>query len=410
MNKASMGTRNEVIDRRRRAYQKACKREKGVILNEICASTGLLRDRAARLLRQKVPGRSRGEPALRDGKPDGRGRKPLYREQAVIRLLEMLWEMMDFACGKRLCPGLSTLVDALRRHGELEALNAPEWAIEQVLALSPATADRLLVRARKATTLRGRATTKSGTLRKKDIPIRLGNEWNENAPGFFEVDLVAHRGVTTAGEYCNTLDMTDIYSGWTETIAVRNKAQKHVFAGIKAVRARLPFPMRGIDSDNGGEFINDELYRYCQAEPQLLFTHSRPNKKNDNCHIEQKNFTHVRRQLGYGRYESQAAANAMNHFYQVFRLYSNFFLPSAKLIEKQRLATHGPGAARIIKRYDPPASPFRRLMDSTHITPGEKDALQQLFLDLNPAALRRGMMELRERILALALPNARPQN
>jgi hypothetical protein len=290
------------------------------------------------------------------------------------------------------------MVEALRRHGEL---NAPDWAVEQVLEMSPSTADRLLKEARRISELRGRSTTKPGSLHKNDIPIRLGTEWEENKPGYMEMDLVAHCGETTAGDYVNTLDMTDIYSGWTETAAVINKAQVHVFAAIKAIRRLLPFALLGVDSDNGSEFINSHLYRYCIAE-NLVFTRSRPYRKNDNCHVEQKNYSVVRKQIGYARLEGEEAVKTLNTYYGLLRRYSNFVRPSAKLLGKERRGAH------IYKKYDVPLTPFDRLLNSPDITDEQKTVLNAQFISLNPAALKRGMIALREQIEILALPLARP--
>jgi len=390
MKRVSMETRKEVIKRQKKVYEKAGKKEKGRILDGICDATGLSRDRVGRVLRAKESVERKGERR--------RGRKARYSEPAVIRLLEKLWVQMDCVCGKRLCAGLGRMVEALRRYGELDA---PEWAVEKVLELSPATADRLLRKARQATELYGRSSTKPGSLRKKDIPIRLGGEWEEEKPGYMEMDLVAHCGETTAGDYVNTLDMTDIYSGWTETEAVVNKAQKHVFTAIKAIRARLPFMLLGVDSDNGSEFINEQLYRYCKEE-KLVFTRSRPNRKNDNCHVEQKNYSVVRKQVGYGRYEGEQAVKVLNEYYGLLRLYGNYFLPSMKLIGKERRG------ARVVKRYETPVTPYERLLSSPDISQEGKAALRAQCIQLNPAALKRDMAILQERIQMLALPHARP--
>ncbi len=379
-----MKTRQEVIKRQRKAYARAAKKEKGRIIDGVCAATGLSRDRAARLLRAK---QSR-EKAV----PGKRGRKPKYKSPVMLKLLERLWAQMDCVCGKRLCAGLEGMIDALRRNGEL---NAPQWATEQVPEMSPSTADRLLKGIRSRTELRGRSTTKPGSLRKKDIPIRVGNQWDENMPGYMEMDLVAHCGETTAGEYINTLDMTDVYSGWTETRAVVNKAQRHVFEAIKRIRGQLPFPLLGLDSDNGGEFINQELYRYCLRE-KLVFTRSRPYHKNDNCYVEQKNYTMVRKQVGYARYEGEETVELLNRFYMLLRLYSNFFLPSVKLIAKERI---GP---KIVKKYDAPMTPYARLAGSPHLTQEGKAALHAQFATLNPAALKREMAQLLTQIQSSA--------
>ena len=390
MERASMGTRKEIIERHRKEYSKASKAEKGRILDLICESVGLSRDRAGRVLR------STEKPRVQQLRR--RGRKPQYHDARVIKLLTRLWVMMDCVSGKRLCAGLPGLIGALKRHGELDA---EAWAIDKVLSMSPSTADRLLADARRATELRGRSTTKPGTLRKNSVPIRLGGQWEENKPGYMEMDLVAHCGETTAGDYVNTLDMTDIYSGWTETAAVINRAQRHVLGAIKGIHRRLPFTLLGLDSDNGAEFINAHLLRYCTNE-QLVFTRSRPYRKNDNCHVEQKNYSVVRKQIGYARYEGEQAVILLNEYYGLLRLYSNYFLPSFKLISKER------NGARIYKKYDKPLPPYARLLQSSDVADTQKASLKAQYDTLNPAALKRAMQLLQTDIQALALPHARP--
>jgi len=385
MERVSMQSRKEIITRHKKKYEKAHKKEKSEILDNVCSTIGLSRGHVARMLRQKS--HDKKQPTKR------RGRKPQYTENVVIQLLEKLWVQMDCICGKRLRAGLSDMVDALVRHGEL---NAPEWVIKKLLSMSAATIDRLLAPIRQKMQIRGRNTTKPGSLRKKDIPIRVGNQWEENKPGYIEMDLVAHCGETASGDYINTLDMTDIYSGWTETIAVQNKAQVHVFSAIKAIRARLPFTLRGLDSDNGSEFINDQLYRYCLKE-NLVFTRSRPYNKNDNCHVEQKNYTVIRKQIGYARYEGVTTVKIFNKYYELLRLYGNFFLPSVKLIKKER------NGARVYKKYDAPLTPFERLMQCEDVTDEQKNVLLAQIKMLNPAALKRDMMSLQEQILSMAV-------
>jgi len=405
MTKLSMKARKEVIAKFSREYQRVGKKGKGEILDHVCATAGLSRDRAARLLRQPPKKYdARGRPKKEKGK-ENRGRKPKYHEKVVQQLLERLWEEMDYACGKRLVEGLPAFVEALQRFGELDA---PDWAAEKVLAMSASTMDRLLTKARKSVTIKGRSTTKPGSMRKADIPIRRGTDWDDAVVGFMEMDLVAHCGEATVGDYVNTLDMTDIPSGWTEPIAVLNKARRHVHGGVKTVQARLPFTLRGMDSDNGGEFINDLMMAYCKAE-NILFTRGRPYNKNDNCHIEQKNFTHVRKTVGYGRFEGQRAVDLLNAYYDRYRLFANFFLPSAKLREKYRQTTPGLHFGRVTKRYDKPQTPYQRLLLSPDVTPEQKAALQTHFLTQNPAALKRDMISLLQLIEAEALPNARPQ-
>jgi len=267
--------------------------------------------------------------------------------------------------------------------------------------MSAATINRVLAPERKRMEIKGKSTTKPGSLRKKDIAIRLGTQWDESKPGYMETDLVAHCGETTAGFYANTLNMTDIFSGWTEPIAIVTKAQTHTLCGIKTIRGQLPFSLLGIDADNGGEFINEMLYQYCLKE-NLKFTRSRPYRKNDGCHVEQKNWSVVRKHMGYARYEGQEVVDLMNQYYALLRLFNNYFLPSAKLIAKSR------HESTVAKCYDNPQTPCQRLLQSDSLTPEQKALLAQTRTSLDPFAFKRDMMLLREQIEALALPNARP--
>jgi hypothetical protein len=380
-----MATRREIIGNHRLKYRKSSKKAKGVIIDAVCLSTGLSRDRTARLL-SGAPKRTKGQ-----GK---RGRKPKYGSDVKIAL-EKVWEYMDHASGKRLTAGMNDMLTALIRFKEIKA---GDTTLTLLHDLSPATADRLLRRVKERTGLRGISTTKPGTLLKKNIPIRLGTEWEEDKPGFVEIDLVAHCGRTTAGDYLNTLDITDICTGWTETKTVINKAQKHVFAALTDIETRLPFPLRGIDSDNGSEFINDQLYRYCR-ERDICFTRSRPYMKNDNCHVEQKNWHIVRRNIGYDRYEGRWALAIMNQYYALLRLYTNFFLPQTKLVGKQR------EGARIHKCYEVPKTPYQRLLQSDSISAEAKAKLKQTFTSLNPAQLKRDMMSLLNTLFELRIPD-----
>ena len=372
MAKVTMAARKEIMKRFEVAYRKANKTKKGRILDSICESTGLSRSRARHLLSGSTP--------LKENKRKP-GRTPKYNA-VFVATLKKVWAFMDFACGRRLVAGMSDMLEALISCGELEV---NEDILTKLKTVSAATADRLLAKIKKGLTLKGKSTTKPGTLLKRDIPIRLGDEWGDAAPGFVEIDLVAHCGETTAGDYINTLDVTDICTGWTETQAVLNKAQRHVFAALKEIENRQPFRYKGIDSDNGSEFINGHLYRWCKQE-KIFFTRSRPNRKNDNCHVEQKNWHIIRRNIGYNRYEGQDAVDAMNNYYAMLRLYSNFFMPQAKLIGKIRVG------ARIRKQYDIPKTPFRRVMESEQIPQVTKNELLETFESLNPAALQRDMI------------------
>jgi hypothetical protein len=386
MAKVSMKARKEVVGKYMAAYRKASKKEKGGILDVVCGSTGLSRDRAARLLSPCRKTMLRKTPA---GK---RGRKRVYGDEAAKALRE-LWVLMDLACGKRLHEGIGDMLDALVRFGEARY---GDDLILQLKTMSAATMDRLLKKDKGALRLKGIGTTKPGTLLKREIPIRLGQEWDEAVPGFVEVDLVAHCGWTTAGEYINTLNITDICTGWTEPVAVINKAQRHVFAGLMDVGKRQPFKYLGIDSDNGSEFINHELHRYCK-EKGIVFTRSRAYTKNDNCHVEQKNWSLVRRHIGYGRFEGEEALKLLNEYYALLRLHVNFFLPSTKLIDKKRNGAH------VCKRYERPLTPYKRILAETGMSEKTKQALEKTFMAINPAQLMRDMMRVKDELEKLRM-------
>ena len=390
MTKISMKSRQEIIKRYSAKYKKSSKKEKGQILDSICLSTGLSRDRVKKLLSGRIE--KTAAPVSVSNPIKKRGRKPKYDNRTRVAL-RRLWALMDFACGRRLAAGMEDMLNALLRFDEIEF---DKQTLENLQKISPATIDRLLKHVKNSMNFKGISATKPGTLLKRDIPIRLGTQWDDAVPGYVEVDLVAHCGITTAGEYINTLNVTDIYSGWTETAAVVNKAQKHVFEALMTVKERLPFPLLGIDSDNGSEFINNHLFRYCKQE-NICFTRSRANKKNDNCYVEQKNWSVVRRNIGYDRYEGKEALRVMNEYYELLRLYTNFFLPSAKLLSKSR------GGAKIRKKYEPPQTPYKRLISSSYIEKDEKKHLNEIWLTLNPVELKRGMMKLLDQLLKLRI-------
>jgi hypothetical protein len=239
--------------------------------------------------------------------------------------------------------------------------------------------------------LKCRSKTKPGTLLKKHIAIRTGVEWDEDAVGFEELDLVGHDGGHASGDYGFTLNVTDIKSGWTDMQGIRNKAQCWVFDALQDIRSRLPFELKGIDSDNGSEFINAHLLSYCQTEG-LVFTRSRSYQKNDNCHVEQKNFTAVRNFVGYSRYDSQEELAVLNELYGYLRLYLNFFHPQMKLVRKERIG------ARIKKQYDLPQTPYQRLLALEEISADGKRKLQATYEQLNPFALKRSIDKLQAKL------------
>jgi len=314
-------------------------------------------------------------------------------QQALIRL----WKLLDYLCGKRLVAALPETLEALERHGEIQL---SEEVRGKLLRMSAATMDRLLAGEKKKFRLQGRSGTKPGTLLRHQIPVRTFADWDEARPGFVEVDLVAHEGGNAWGDYCQTLDLTDVATGWTELVAVRNKAQVWVFEALQEVRQRLPFPLLGLDSDNGSEFINHHLRSYCEQEG-ITLTRSRPYRKNDNCFVEQKNYSVVRRHVGYQRYDTEADVELLNELYKQLRLYVNFFLPSQRLVEKIRQGS------RVQRRYDQARTPYQRVLESPQVTETCKQELRAEYADLNPAELDRKIRRLEETLWYSTTPKQR---
>lgn len=371
----TMAERQAISKEMAKRYAKASKKQRGVMLDELCALTGYNRSYAARLLRS----RARGSPPVRRQR---RGRKPTYDRRLLVPLRKV-WATLGGICGKRLAAAMADTVAALERHGEL---NLSEDERLQLLAMSARTIDRLLASERRRLRLRGRALTKPGTLLKNQIPIRTFTEWDQSRVGFVEIDLVAHEGGDPRGEFAYSLCVTDVASGWTEPRVVRNRARRWTLEALQDVQASLPFPLLGVDSDNGSEFINAHLASWT-AEQQITFTRSRPANKNDSCFVEQKNWSVIRREVGYGRYDSDAERALIAEIYADLRLYTNFFLPSMKLLVKQRQG------AKVLKRYDRPTTPYRRLLAAGVLDEATKERLAAQYASLNPAALRRRLTD-----------------
>ncbi|BER91888.1 transposase family protein [Atrimonas thermophila] len=392
----TMNTRREIIKKMAPEYQKATKKEKRKILNELVHLTGYTRTYASWLLSHH------GRKVYLTGQ-DGkkyriigsitkvkRNRKKIYDEE-VLSSLKKIWLIFDCPCGKRLAPSLPWMIKKLEKHEEL-VLSQEVKA--KLLSISPATIDRLLQKEKRKFTPISRSYTKPGTLLKHQVPVRTFADWDEKRPGFCEIDLVAHDGGNPSGDFCQTLDVTDVLTGWTETQAVKNKAQKWVFEALEQIRAQLPFPLLGIDSDNGGEFINHQLIRYCQKE-QIVFTRSRPSKKNDNCYVEQKNWTVVRKTVGYCRYETEDELLLLNQLYSLLRLYTNFFQPVTKLVFKERVNS------KVKKHYDEAKTPLMRVLDASSIDNSLKQSLKDQYEELNPAELKRQIVKIQNQLIEM---------
>jgi len=362
----SRRSKRELLEEIRPRYLKAKRGEKKVMLGEFVATTGYHRKYAIRLLKHGRPPSS--------GKRHGLAK--VYQGEVVV-VLEQIWEVCGRICSKRLQPFLPEVVKVLERWGELQV--TPETKA-LLLSMSRSTMDRCLAPARFKHP-QGRTTTKPGSLLKQAIPVHTYTPWDEERPGFLEVDLVAHCGETTQGQYLNTLTCVDLSSGWVECLAVRQRTQQAVFEAIQSLCTRLPFPLLGLDSDNGSEFINDLLYRYCQ-EQHITFTRSRPYRKNDQAHVEQKNWSVVRRLIGYDRFESESEYQLLESIYADLRLYANFFQPVLKLVSKERTDK------KLLKRYDQAATPFQRVLADQDLPLKTKAHLTSLYVQLNPAKLR----------------------
>ncbi len=361
-------SKRELVAELRPRYLQAARAEKERILDELVATTGYHRKYAIHVLRHA--------PRSRSARP--RVGQPKYQGRVVVAL-EQCWRAANGICGKRLVPVLAQYVEALERHGELQ-LDAETRRL--LLRLSAATADRLLTRARQSSRPHGLSTTKPGTLLKHSIPVRTFAQWGDAQPGFMEVDLVAHCGDSTRGEYLNSLTMVDVKTRWTELVPLLNKSQASVTTSVEACRQRLPYALLGLDSDNGGEFINPNLKRYCEQH-HITFTRSRPYRKNDQAYVEQKNWTAVRQVVGYDRYEGEPAYQVLQALYEPLRLYLNFFQPVMVLIGKERQG------AKVKRCYDGAKTPYQRVLDAPEVAADVKERLRQQYLTLNPAALLR---------------------
>jgi len=377
----SMQERQAVLRELAKSYRRAGKKEKGHVLDEVVRLCGYSRAYAARALHGYA---LHGAPK----EPPKRARQATYGPETLIPL-RTVWAVLGAPCGKRLAPYLPEIVSVLESFGEMHL--TPE-ARARLMTVSAATIDRLLSQDRRSYTLKGRSRTKPGSLLRSQVAVRTFAEWDEKRPGFLEIDLVSHDGGVAQGDWIQTLDATDVYSGWTETRAVRNKAQVHVFAALLEIRKSLPFPLLGLDSDNGSEFINNHLSRYCQHEG-LTFTRSRPYRKNDSCFVEQKNWTVVRQTVGYARYDTPEELALLNRIYDTVRLLGNFFSPQMKLTEKTRIGS------RVHKRYAEARTPYQRLLDSGHLSCEQRQVLAERYRSLNPAALRRELDGLQLQLL-----------
>jgi hypothetical protein len=377
----SYQARREVLQQVAPQYREASSSQKRTLLDAFVATTGYHRTYARWLLNhaeevQQTHGRSQ----LRKYGPD------------VQHALFLAWHAANRICAKRLIPFLPTLIEALERH---EHLQISEECRKQLLSMSAATADRLLSSQRKLSQ-RGLSSTRAGTLLKQQIPIRTFQEWNETRPGFLEADLVAHCGTDTEGGYLYTLTLTDIATGWTECLPLLYRSQETVLAALQQARLLFPFPILGIDTDNGGEFINEAVIVYCE-QAHITFTRGRPYLKNDQCFVEQKNGAIVRQVVGYDRLVGEHAYRQLTELYRALRLYVNCFQPSMKLLSKQR------DGKKVRRVYDAAKTPLQRLLLSDILPAHKQQELLEVVQALDPIGLFQQVEQLQQAVFRCAV-------
>lgn len=372
-------------------WPKATKGEKSAILDAVCEVTGWHRDHARKAIRRELADQARGGPAPR--KP----RVPVcvYGPE-VIDLLTRCWAVLDGPTGKRLHPALPEVLANLDRHGHLAGVDPS--VVEQVLAMSPATIDRRLADARTGLVARKPIShTRPGSMLKASIPMKTWHEWNDTEPGFLQIDLVGHEGGDNNGEFYYTLDATDIATGWTESITVRSKGERIVSAGLDELWLRFPFHIKGIHSDNGSEFINHHLARWCTTR-KITFTRGRASHKNDQAYVEQKNWSVVRRSVGYFRYDTTRELDLLTQLWPLVSLQVNLFLPQQKLVSKTRTG------ATVKKKHDTATTPLQRLLDhhSDLVDPHDRARLETLLQTTDVLDLRHRIADIQGNLTEFA--------
>lgn len=364
--RVSMATRAELVAAIGDRYRASSRAERTKVLNEFVAITGYHRKHAIRLLRPKTD-------------DDVRVQRRVHRcyGDDVKDALIALWEASDRLCSKRLKPMIAVLIPALVRHGQLPKDEATHALLSSI---SPATIDRLLSDVRLVARGGGRRRAGFSSAVRRTVPVRTFGDWNDPPPGFVEVDFVAHAGASAAGSFVQTMVLTDIATGWTECLPLVARSSALVIEALSGAMALFPFPVRGVDFDNDGLFMNEPVIRWCR-DNRLEVTRSRAYRKNDQAWVEQKNGAVVRRLVGYGRLEGVASAQALVRLYAAARLHTNLFQPSFKLKQKIRIG------ARVIKRYHAPALPMTRVLTHPAVGDESKEALRRLQAQSDPVML-----------------------
>jgi hypothetical protein len=401
-----MKTKKKICKEIFKRYQKAKKKDKAKILNEYSKTLNYNRDYLAHVLSNwektrysvldgKTVKYIAKEPVKSRKKAQGGGKtgRPEKYDETFLEVLKNIWELFDFQCGKLLAPLIRGMIDFLVL--EYNITDDLKTLLETV---SPATIDRKLKKEKERFRVKGISTTKRGTLLKSQIPVRVCFNRDERKPGFFEIDTLSHCGSKASGQFCQTLTITDVGSGWTEVCSLLNNAHRWVKEQIACTKENLPFQMLGIDSDNGSEFINHQLLDWCVAN-KIKFTRSRPYRKNDNCFVEQKNFDVVRKTVGYSRFEGEKARKALAEVYRYLNPLLNYWYPTMRLIAKEKLPS---GRYKKIYEKDP-KPPFQRLLESPYISDECKAELHRRASLLNPIQLKQQMDIARERLFKLSV-------
>jgi len=372
----STNTKRELLLRFHREYKAADRKKKSKLLNSLIEATGYNRKYAIALLNKA--------PSVRDIRR--RTRKSKYGNDVVDAVVQ-LWRAANGICAQRLRPFLPTLIEALERCGHLKLDKRQKKMIRQ---MSLSTLERVLKKEREKQP-KARSLTRPGSLLKKQVAVKTFAEWNDEQIGFLEADLVAHCGGDISGKFIHTLTMTDMATGWTEVMPVLNGTSAHVRTAMERVIGLLPFKIKGIDCDNGTEFLNHEMVAWCGAR-KITFTRSRAYRKNDQAHVEEKNGSVVRRLVGYARFEGSRSLEVMTELYSVSRVYINYFQPSMKLIKKTRIG------AKVTKLYDTARTPLERLILCKKVSKKRKTTLHREFLKLDPLALLADMARLQTKL------------
>lgn len=386
----SQKVREEMLPRLRQRYVGRGRQGRTRMIDDLCEQFGYNRKHAIKLLGARTGWG--GDPRVRKGRP------PEYGSE-VVEVLLSIWKVSEQPCGKRLV----AMLELWLPHYEAEHGKLSLKMRQQLGAISAAQVDRLLAPRKAQCQHRGRSGTKPGSLLKHHIAIRTNN-WDITRPGFLEADTVAHCGGSLEGSFIWSVTYTDIHSGWTSLRAVWNKGAHGIVEATREVEAALPFAIEGFDCDNGSEFLNWHLVSYFQDRPKTVgFTRSRPYHKNDNGHVEQKNWTHVRQLLGYERLEDPEMVGQINTIYrEIWEPLHNYFCASAKLLSKDR---HG---AKVKRRHDRPTTPCDRLLQSDAIDAKTKRELRARRKALNPFDLNRRLEATLRPLLLRALHSSRP--